>query len=259
VTFEIDLGGRAALVTGAGQGVGRGISLAFARAGAKVFVNDYLFERAAAVVAEIHATGGTAEALPFDVSSYEAVSEAVQVAGPIDILVNNAGNAGPEGYTIAPFMKTVPADWDRYFAVNLYGVMNCTHAVLPGMAERRDGRIITIVSEAGRTGEASLAAYCAAKAGAAGFMRSIAKDVGRYLITANNVALGTIDTFGIEDASHASPEATEAFAQRIRPYLIRRLGQPDDVAGIVTFLASPLAAWITGQTYPVNGGYVLNQ
>ena len=259
MAFEIDLGGRNALITGAGQGVGRGIGLAFARAGAKVFVNDFLSERADAVVAEIRANGGVAEALPFDVSRYEAVAEAVQLAGNIDILVNNAGNAGPEGYNIAPFMKTVPADWDRYFAVNLYGVMNCTHAVLPGMAERRDGRIITIVSEAGRSGESSLAAYCAAKAGAAGFMRSIAKDVGRYQITANNVALGTIDTFGIAEMSTATPEATEAFAQRLRPYLIRRLGQPDDVAGIVTFLASPLAAWITGQTYPVNGGYVLNQ
>lgn len=259
MAFEIDLGGRTALITGAGQGVGRGIGLAFAQAGAKVFVNDFVSERADAVVAEIEANGGDAEALPFDVSRYEAVAEAVQSAGNIDILVNNAGNAGPEGYNIAPFMKTVPADWDRYFAVNLYGVMNCTHAVLPGMAERRDGRIITIVSEAGRSGESSLAAYCAAKAGAAGFMRSIAKDVGRYQITANNVALGTIDTFGIAEMSTASPEATEAFAQRLRPYLIRRLGQPDDVAGIVTFLASPLAAWITGQTYPVNGGYVLNQ
>jgi NAD(P)-dependent dehydrogenase (short-subunit alcohol dehydrogenase family) len=259
MTFEIDLGGRSALVTGAGQGVGRGISLAFAQAGAKVLVNDFVPQRAETVVAEIRAGGGEAESLPFDVSKYEAVAEAVQSAGHIDILVNNAGNAGPEGYSIAPFMKTVPADWDRYFAVNLYGVMNCTHAVLPGMAERRDGRIITIVSEAGRSGESSLAAYCAAKAGAAGFMRSIAKDVGRFQITANNVALGTIDTFGIAEASKASAEATEAFAQRLRPYLIRRLGQPEDVAGIVTFLASPLAAWITGQTYPVNGGYVLNQ
>ncbi len=127
------------------------------------------------------------------------------------------------------------------------------------MAERNDGRIITIVSEAGRSGEASLAAYCAAKAGAAGFMRSIAKDVGRYQITANNIALGTIDTFGIAEHAAGDPVAAEQLAKRLRPYLIRRLGAPDDVAALATFLASPLAAWITGQTYPVNGGYTLNQ
>ena len=221
-----------------------------AEAGAKVFVNDYVAERAEAVAAEVRDAGGEAVALPFDVSKYEAVGEAVQQAGHIDILVNNAGNAGPE---------TVPADWDRYFAVNLYGVMNCTHAVLPSMAEQNDGRIITIVSEAGRSGEASLAAYCAAKAGAAGFMRSIAKDVGRYRITANNIALGTIDTFGIAERAIGDPVATEQLAKRLQPYLIRRLGEPDDVAALATFLASPLAAWITGQTYPVNGGYTLNQ
>ena len=259
MTFTIDLAGATALVTGGGQGVGRGISLALASAGAKVLVNDYVAPRAEAVAAEVQAAGGEAEALPFDVSKYEAVAEAIGGAGSVDILVNNAGNAGPEGYDIKPFLKTVPADWDRYFAVNLYGVMNCTHAVLPGMAERLAGRIITIVSEAGRSGEASLAAYCAAKAGAAGFMRSIAKDVGRYNITANNIALGTIDTFGIADSAAGNPDAEAALKQRLRPYLIRRLGQPDDVAGLVTYLASPLANWITGQTYPVNGGFTLNQ
>lgn len=259
MTYEINLGGQTALITGAGQGVGRGIAHAMARAGAKVLVNDYVPERAEAVTAELREAGGEAEALPFDVSKYELVAEAVASAGHVDILVNNAGNAGPEGYQIMPFAKTVPADWDRYFAVNLYGVMYCTHAVLPGMIEHRSGRIVTIVSEAARSGEASLAAYCAAKAGAAGFMRSIAKDVGRYLITANSVALGTIDTFGVAAHAASSPEATEAFNQRLRPYLIRRLGEPDDVAGLVTFLASPLAAWITGQTYPVNGGFALNQ
>jgi NAD(P)-dependent dehydrogenase (short-subunit alcohol dehydrogenase family) len=259
VSYEIDLSGRTALVTGGGQGVGRGISLAMARAGAKILVNDYVAERAEAVATEVRDIGGDAVALAFDVSQHAAVADAVRSAGHVDILVNNAGNAGPEGYNIGPFMKTVPADWDRYFAVNLYGVMNCTHAVLPSMAERNDGRIITIVSEAGRSGEASLAAYCAAKAGAAGFMRSIAKDVGRYQITANNIALGTIDTFGIAERAVGDPVATEQLAKRLRPYLIRRLGEPDDVAGLATFLASPLAAWITGQTYPVNGGYTLNQ
>jgi len=127
------------------------------------------------------------------------------------------------------------------------------------MAERNHGRVITIVSEAGRSGESTLAAYSAAKAGAAGFMRAIAKETGRYGITANNIALGTIDTFGIAEHAKTNEAAAERMKQQLKAYVIRRYGQPDDVAALVTFLASPLASWITGQTYPLNGGYAINQ
>lgn len=258
MTFTIDLGGSRALVTGGGQGVGRGICLTLGSAGATVLVNDFVADRAAAVADEVREAGGQAEAVPFDVTDFGAVVAAVDRAGPVDILVNNAGNAGVEGFNFAPFADSVPEDWDRYFGVNLFGVMHCARAVVPGMMERSDGRVITIISDAGRWGEPRMAAYSAAKAGAAGFMRSLARDVGRYGITANSIALGTIDTTG-SMTQNADPAAAEHFQRMLRPYIIRRFGRPDDVAALVTFLASSHASWITGQTYPVNGGYTVNQ
>jgi 3-oxoacyl-[acyl-carrier protein] reductase len=127
------------------------------------------------------------------------------------------------------------------------------------MIGRGEGRIITIVSDAGRWGEPRMAPYAAAKAGAAGFTRALAREVGRDGITVNNVALGTIDTIGLEEMASNSVEVADRLRKQLGRYIVRRLGQPEDVAGLVTFLASPLASWITGQTYPVNGGYTVNQ
>lgn len=260
MSFTIDLQGSRALVTGGGQGVGRATCLALASAGATVVVNDYVAERAEAVVEEVLAAGGEATALPFDVTDYDIVMEAVGRAGAVDILVNNAGNAGVAGFNFAPFHESTPADWERYFAVNLFGVMHCTRAALPSMIELGRGRVITIVSDAGRSGEPRMAAYSAAKAGAAGFTRSLARDVGRFGITVNNIALGSIDTTGaMSNSQDMAPDAYERMQKQLRSYIIRRMGRPDDVANMVTFLASPLTSWITGQTYPVNGGYTVNQ
>ncbi len=259
MTFTIDLEGRRALVTGAGQGVGRGIARAMADAGAVVVVNDIRAAQADAVVEEIRTAGGKAEALSFDVTDWGAVAAAIEGCGGVDILVNNAGNAGAESSMgLADFVDTDPADWQPYFAVNLFGVMHCTRAALPAMIDAGWGRVVTIVSDAGRYGTSKVATYAAAKAGAAGFMRSIAREVGRYMITANCVSLGTIETPTTSRSAPATPEEEELRTARLRPYVIRRQGTPDDVAGLVTFLASPLAAWITGQTYAVNGGFTFS-
>lgn len=153
------------------------------------------------------------------------------------------------------------ASWDRFFRINLFGVMYCTHAALPSMIANRQGRVITIVSDAGRFGDAYLAPYAAAKAGAAGFCRSVAREVGRHGITVNCVSLGTMRTPGTtteDDPDDLDYSNDKAMRKRLSQYIIRRQGEPADVAAMVTYLASPLASWITGQTYPVNGGYTLS-
>ena len=260
MTFSIDLEGKRALITGAGQGVGLATAHALAQAGAEILVNDIRPEQAEAAVAELETAGGRAVALPFDVTSWEQVSESVGACGGVDILVNNAGNAGVEGFTgLVSIVDSDPADWQRFFAVNLFGVMHCTKAALPSMIEAGSGRIVTIISDAARNGEAKLSPYAAAKAGAAGFSRSIARDVGRHGITVNCISLGNIATPATAPPPPETPEEHAREKAFLRPYVIRRRGQPDDVAGLVTYLASPLAEWVTGQTYAMNGGYTFSQ
>ena len=258
MAMSLDLTGRRVLVTGGGQGVGHGIALGFAAAGAHVLVNDLDHDRARAVVDEIEAQGGTGQASVFDVTDFAAVQAAVvaaaQAAGPVDVLVNNAGNAGAAGFGGRDaFVDTTPDDWDPFVRVNLYGAMHCSRAVLPGMIEAGFGRLVTIVSDAGRVGDVGGAAYSAAKAGAAGLTRALARENGRYGITANNISLGTMRTPATEPL-WADPDNDMAKGI-LRSYVIRRPGDPGDVAGLAVYLASDHASWITGQTYPLNGGY----
>jgi NAD(P)-dependent dehydrogenase (short-subunit alcohol dehydrogenase family) len=209
-------------------------------------------DRAEAVAEEVGRQGKARPAV-FDVTDWTSVESAVEEIGKVDILVNNAGNAGAVGWDgMGPFVNTDPKQWSRFVDVNLYGVMHCVRAVLPGMIEQQDGRVVTVVSDAGRFGDQNLAVYAAAKAGAAGFSRSIAREVGRYNITVNCVALGTILPPGADAEADQVDERTR---NMLRTYVIRRRGVPEDVAAMVTFLTGPQASWITGQTYPVNGGY----
>lgn len=257
----LGLGRQVAFVTGAGQGAGRAIALALARHDAGgVAVNDFYPERAAAVVAEIQALGVAAVAVPADVTDYTAVSAALKAAtdvlGPVTLLVNNAGNAGPTS-TIGNgplFWEAPPDDWDRFFRTNLHGVMNCCHAAMPGMVAQRKGRIVTIVSDAGRMGGARIAAYSAAKAGAAGFVRALAREAGRFGVTCNAISLSSLEPH-MDAAAKTQFLASDQAKAITSGYVIRRLGKPDDVAGMTLFLCSDAASWITGQTYPVNGGY----
>lgn len=254
----LDLSGRVALVTGAGQGVGEQTARYLAGHGASVVVNDYVADRADAVASAITADGGAAIAAQGDVSSADDIARIVVDAnaafGPIDVLVNNAGNAGadPSGLTGKPFWEKDPAEWEPFLRVNLYGPLHCARAVIPGMiAAGRGGRIITVISDAGRQGEPGLEAYSAAKAGAAGLSRALARSLGRYDITVNNVAIAATRTPAI-----AAMTDNEEYAKKVlRNYVIRRFGEPSDVAAMITFLASGSASWITGQTYPVNGGF----
>jgi 3-oxoacyl-[acyl-carrier protein] reductase len=254
----LDLKGRVGLVTGAGQGVGRQVALHLAAHNAGgVIVNDYYLDRAESVAEEIRSGGGRAKAMVCDVTDYGAVEEMLQGGeeefGRIDILVNNAGNAGPvQGLDdIKPFWETGPADWQLWLGTNLYGVLNCCRAAVPAMMKREYGRIVTVISDAGRVGEPHLAVYSGAKAGAAGFMRGLARAVGRANVTANCIALAGVNTPGVQGLI---PD-DQALKRILRSYIIRRLGQPSDAANMILFLASDAAEWITGQTYPVNGGY----
>jgi NAD(P)-dependent dehydrogenase (short-subunit alcohol dehydrogenase family) len=258
VSDVLSLADRAALVTGAGQGVGRQIALQLARHGAAVAVNDFYADRAEAVAKEIAAEGGSAIPLPFDVSDYVAAGEAAATAaarlGTIGVLVNNAGNAGPRMDPLAPappFWESEPGEWEPWLATNLYGVLNTTRALLPGMVEQQWGRVINLMSDAGRVGEPNLIIYSGAKAGVGGFTRALAKSVGRYNVTANCVSLASVRT-----PSTAAATDDPAMAKKVLSgYVIRRFGEPEDIANMVLFLASDASSWITGQTYPVNGGY----
>lgn len=257
----LNLNGRTVLVTGGGQGVGRAVSLRCAEFGASVVVNDFHLDRAETVAREITDLGGTALPAQCDVTDYNDVAAMVKQASddlnPIDILVNNAGNAGPAADPMAPappFWETDPQQWQPWVETNFFGVLNACRAVLPGMVHANHGRIVTVISDAGRTGEPNLAVYGGAKAGAAGFSRGLAKAVGRHNITVNCVALSTINTPGV-----ASALQNEEIAKRaLKHYVIRRFGEPDDPARVVLFLASDAGEWITGQTYPVNGGYAIS-
>jgi len=253
----LNLTGKVALVTGAGQGVGRGIVMMLAAHGAKVIVNDYVRERAESVAKEINDAGLSAVGVQGDVTDYAGVIKMVddvsKKTGPIDILVNNAGNGGAnlQLNEAQPFWNTEPEEWKNWFGTNLYGVLHMSRAVLPSMIERKGGRLITITSDAGRTGEPHLAAYSSAKAGAAGFMRAMAKAGGRYGVTANCIALGGVDTPG----GRTVLKDDAAINAMLKHYVIRRVGRPSDAAVMTLLLASEAGSWITGQTYPVNGGY----
>jgi 2-hydroxycyclohexanecarboxyl-CoA dehydrogenase len=243
------LEGRTALVTGGASGIGAATSRRLAAEGARVAVTDVNLEGANAIADEV--TGGAYE---LDVRSQDSIRVAVEAAtsdlGPIDVLVNNAGY-DEWGF----FTNTDPELWDRVLAVNLRGVIAVTHAVLPGMQERRRGRIVNTASEAGRVGSSGSAIYSAAKAGVIGFTKAIAIENGRYGITSNAVAPGPIET----PLLMAAPEAFGDLGKRLVENMVgstnlRRLGQPDEVAAAITFLASDDASYITGQALGVSGG-----
>jgi NAD(P)-dependent dehydrogenase (short-subunit alcohol dehydrogenase family) len=245
-----DLTGRVALVTGAGQNVGAGISRMLAAQGAAVAVNDVVPERAQETVAAIVAAGGRAAAAPFDVTVYAAVAAGIddvtEALGPVDILVNNAGNGGAMGMRPEPFREMDPVSWEGPIRVNLYGVMHCCRVVINGMCDRGWGRIITISSGAGTQGvNIGVSPYSAGKGGGISFTRTLALEVARTGVTANSIALGLM---GLPD-----PKVTAHLARAIP---VGRTGTPEDIGPACVWLASDEAAWVTAQTIEVNGGSV---
>jgi 2-hydroxycyclohexanecarboxyl-CoA dehydrogenase len=237
-----------AIVTGAGQGIGRAIADKLAAEGATVVVTD--LDEASAKQTAAGLPG--AVAIRADVTDRQDVQTAVdrvmQQFGRVDVLVNNAG-----WDKASPFVDSDPADWDRAIAVNLYGVLHTCKAVLPIMAGQGGGAVVNLGSDAGRVGSSGEAVYSAAKGGVIAFTKSLAREMARHQVRVNCVCPGPTDTALF--ASFAGPKLREALTKAI-PF--RRLGQPADVANVVAFLASDQAAFVTGQTISVSGGLTMS-
>jgi 2-hydroxycyclohexanecarboxyl-CoA dehydrogenase len=249
--------GKTVVVTGGGGGIGGATCRRFAREGARVAVFDLSLEAAERVVAQIREEGGQAEAYRCDITDRAGVDAAVATAedrlGPIEVLVNNAG-----WDIFKPFTKTEPAQWDKLIAINLTGALHMHHAVLPGMAARKRGRIVNIASDAARVGSSGEAVYAACKGGLVAFSKTIAREHARHGITVNVVCPGPTDTalFAEYKEGAGNPEKLmEAFTRSIP---LGRIGQPDDLPGAVLFFASDDAAYVTGQVLSVSGGLTMN-
>ena len=252
-TFE----DKTVIVTGGGGGIGGATCKRFAREGAKVAVFDLNLEAAEQVAAAIVTAGGTATAFRCDITDRASVDAAVAAAeatlGPISVLVNNAG-----WDVFKPFTKTVPAEWDKLIAINLIGALHMHHAVLPGMAERRYGRIVNVASDAARGGSSGEAVYAACKGGLVALSKTLAREHARQGITVNVVCPGPTDTAllaGVAEGARDPAKLMEAFRSAIP---LGRLGQPDDLAGAIAFFGSDDAAFITGQVVSVSGGLTMH-
>jgi len=241
------LDGKRAVVTGAGQGIGRAIALKLASLGGQIAVVDVNLEGAEAVAKEISDAGGNAKAYELDISKADEVTDAMkEIAedlGGIDVLVNNAGITRDN-----LIIRMSPDDWDRVIRVNLHGAFHCIRAVARTMMSQRHGRIVNISSVIGQVGNVGQANYAASKAGLIALTKTTARELGPRGITANAVAPGFIET---AMTATLSDKVKEDFAGKI---MLRRLGSPEDVANVVAFLSSDEGSYVTGQTINVDGG-----
>jgi 2-hydroxycyclohexanecarboxyl-CoA dehydrogenase len=244
------LEGRNVIVTGAASGIGRAIAGRLAEEGMTVGVFDINQSGAEKAAAEI-AAGGKAKAYAVDITSYAAVQAGVAAFeadnGPTDALVNNAGWDKAE-----PFLQSGPEIWEKVIGINLYGPIHMCHAVLGGMAERKGGRVVSIASDAGRVGSSGEAVYSACKGGIIAMTKTMARELARSGITLNTVCPGPTDTPLLAEVNDKLRAALE------RAIPMKRLARPADYPGMVAFLLSDDAAYITGQTISVSGGLTMH-
>jgi 2-hydroxycyclohexanecarboxyl-CoA dehydrogenase len=239
------LEGKKALVTGGASGIGAAIARRLAAEGAGVTIGDLNLEGASEVAGEISGLS-----IELDVTDLGSAQAAVDSAGPpLDILVNNAGT-DEFGF----FVQTTTEQWKKVIDVNLYGVLNCTFAALPGMQEAGYGRIVNIASEAGRVGSKGSAVYSAAKGGVIAFTKVMAREGARFGITANAIAPGPIETPLLMRAKEFGQIGDKIIETMKAGTQLRRLGQPEEVAAAVAFLASDDSSYVTGETLGVSGG-----
>lgn len=247
--MDMKLKGKVALVTGAARDVGREIALSLAAEGAAIAVNYRgSKDQAESVVAEIERNGGKAIAYRADVSDFSAVQDMVGKIiadfGHLNIVVNNAGVALRNR-----FVETTPDEWQKQINICLYGAIHVSKAAAPHLEKAGDGRIIALIGDSSRVGESGLAIVAAARAGVIGLMKSLAREFGRFGTTANTISLGLIETAHDRAWVEANRDKLTKF------YPLRRLGVPQDIAPMVTLLASPHGGWITGQVISISGGF----
>ena len=246
------LEGKVAIVTGAGQGIGKAIALRLAQDGANIAVVDINPDTANATAREIEGLGRKAIAIKTDVSNREQVNEmaeqTVRDLGTIDILVNNAAFVADVPQN---FIDETEEYWDRVIAVSLKGVILCSRAVLDTMIGKKSGKIVNISSDAGRVGQAGQTVYAGTKGGVIAFTKSLAKEVARYSINVNCVSPGATDT----PAFQKNPEPIKEAVPKGIPF--RRIAKPEDVASAVAFFCSSDTDYITGQVFSVSGGYTM--
>jgi len=245
------------VVTGGGGGIGGAACRRFASEGAQVAVYDMNLEAAEKVAVGIREAGGQAQALRCDITDRASVDAAVAATveqfGAIDVLVNNAG-----WDVFKPFTKTEPAQWDKLIAINLIGALHMHHAVLPGMAARKAGRIVNIASDAARVGSSGEAVYAACKGGLVAFSKTIAREHARHGITVNVVCPGPTDTALFADYKEGAGNPEKLMEAFTRSIPLGRIGQPDDLPGAILFFASDDAGYVTGQVLSVSGGLTMN-
>lgn len=248
----LGLQGKVAIVTGGGQGIGRALSLRLAAEGCKVAIFD-LKPEAGEETAGIAGDGAVIKTYALDVSDQDAVNAAVEAVeadlGPIWALVNNAGWDKP-----SPFLATDKALWDKIIAINLYGPLFTHHAVAPRMVARGGGRIINIASDAARVGTSNEAVYSACKGGLISFTKSVARELASKGVLLNVVCPGPTNTPMMASVLGEGEQAVKWKDAMVRGIPLKRMGEPEDYAGIVAFLASDDAGFITGQTFSVAGG-----
>ena len=249
--------GKTVIVTGGGGGIGGATCRRFASEGAQVAVFDMNLEAAEKVAADIRAGGGQAAAFACNITDRAQVDAAVAAAqtqlGPIAVLVNNAG-----WDVFKPFLKTVPAEWEKLIAINLTGALHMLHAVLPGMVERKYGRIVNVASDAARGGSSGEAVYSACKGGLVALSKTLAREHARQSITVNVVCPGPTDTAllaGVAEGARDPAKLIEAFRSAIP---LGRLGQGDDLASAIAFFGSDDAGFVTGQVLSVSGGLTMH-
>ena len=260
--MKIEFGGKVALVVGAAQGIGFATASELRNSGAKVAVADINGEAAIAAAERLQGGEGERLGVQADISALDSVeamvAEVTERLGPPDIVVISAAVLDDK-----LFLESGPKDWQRLINVCLYGPMNVLHTVLPGMTERGFGRIICMASDSARVGQARLSYYAAAKGGVIALVKSVAQEVGPSGVTLNVVSPGATDT-ELRQAREAQTKemiGEERYAARVkkvlRMYPAGRIGQPQDHASMIAYLASDHASWVTGQVISVNGGFVM--